>query len=313
LWPGVGEGGRFGVAVSGGPDSLALLLLAHAALPGRVIAATVDHGLRPEAPTEAAQVAAVCADLGVPHETVRVEVSAGNLQAQAREARYDALCRSFGTRGAEVFATAHHADDQAETLLMRLNRGSGLGGLAGIRARRAVVGERPLGEYLLVRPLLNWRRGELADIVRAEGIEPAYDPSNDDTRFDRVQMRRALAETPWLDPLALARSAEHLQDAEDAVEAAVLDVRDRCIHRDGDTIWYHWGHPRLIEIEAVSSILVELGTEPPASAVAQMIDQLTTDRHATLGGVMAKRAWHQKNALTQIDAWRFEREPPRKS
>lgn len=301
------------MAASGGPDSLALLLVAHAALPWRVLAATVDHGLRPEAVAEAALVARICADLGVPHETVRVEVAAGNLQAQAREARYDALCRSFGQRGCDVFATAHHADDQAETVLMRLNRGSGLGGLAGIRGRRVVVGENPLGEYLLVRPLLHWRRAELAEIVRNAKIDPAHDPSNDDTRFDRVQMRRALAETPWLDPLALARSAELLQDAEDAVEQAVQSVRHECVHRDGGVIWYHWGHPRLIEIEAVSSILDELGAEPSASAVAQMIDQLTTDRHATLGGVMAKRAWHQKDPLTQVDAWRFEREPPRKA
>jgi tRNA(Ile)-lysidine synthase len=278
-----------------------------------VIAATVDHGLRTEAISEAALVAAVCAGLGVPHETVFVDVPAGNLQAQAREARYDALCRSFGTRGAEVFATAHHADDQAETMLMRLSRGSGLGGLAGIRARRVMVGEDPLGEYLLLRPLLHWRRAELAEVVRAAGIEPVHDPSNDDMRFDRVQMRRALAQTPWLDPLALARSAEHLQDAEDAVEAAVSAVRHRCIHRDGEVIWFHWGHPRLIEIEAVSSILAELGADPPASAVAQMIDQLTTDRHATLGGVMAKRTMHQPDPLTQIDAWRFEREPPRRT
>src|SRR5690349_14015282 len=86
--PGVGEGGKFGVAVSGGPDSVALLLLAHAALPGGVIAATVDHGLRPEAVGEARMVARLCADLKVPHETVEVTVEPGNLQEQAREARY---------------------------------------------------------------------------------------------------------------------------------------------------------------------------------------------------------------------------------
>ncbi len=258
-------------------------------------------------------VARLCADLGIPHETVVVAVEQGNLQSQAREARYDALCRSFGKRRCDVFATAHHADDQAETVLMRLNRGSGLGGLAGIRARRVVIGENPLGEYLVVRPLLDWRRAELAAIVQAAGLDPVSDPSNDDTRFERVQMRRALAGLPWLDPRAVARSAGCLQDAEHAVEEAVQNVIHRCIYRDGPAIWYHSGHARLIEIEAVSAILHELGADAPRSAVAKMIDQLRTDRHATLGGVMAKRAWHQQDARTQVDAWRFEREGPRRT
>jgi tRNA(Ile)-lysidine synthase len=277
-----------------------------------VIAATVDHGLRPEAASEAAMVAQVCARLGVPHETIAVAVAAGNLQTQAREARYDALCRSFGTRGAEVFATAHHADDQAETLLMRLNRGSGLAGLAGVRARRVIVGESPLGEYLLVRPLLHWRRAELAQIVSAAGIEPVSDPSNEDPAFDRARMRQALAALPWLDPLAVARSAELLQQAEDTVENAVAAVGHRAVFRDGAVVWYHWGHARLVEVEVVGSILEELGADVRRSEVAQMVDQLRTERHATLGGVMARRAMHQKDPLTQVDAWRFEREPPRR-
>ena len=289
------------------------MLLANAALPGRVIAATIDHGLRPEAAGEARMVARLCADLKVPHETVAVTVEPGNLQERAREARYDALCRSFGTRRCDVFATAHHADDQAETVLMRLNRGSGLAGLAGIRARRVVAGENPLGEYLLVRPLLQWRRAELAQIVADYGIDPVRDPSNDDTRFDRVQMRLALAETPWLDPQAIARSAEFLQDAEEAVQDAVLDASHRYVFWEGEVAFVHWGHARLIQNELVGKVLSDLGAEVPRSAVAQMVEQLKSDGHATLGGVMAKRAWHQKDPSTQVDAWRFEPEPPRKA
>lgn len=301
------------MAVSGGPDSLALLLLAHAALPGRVIAATVDHGLRAEAAAESRMVARLCADLKVRHETVAVTVEPGNLQGRAREVRYEALCNAFGRRGAEVFATAHHADDQAETILMRLNRGSGLSGLAGIRARRIAIGEHPLGEYLVVRPLLHWRRAELAQVVAKAGIEPVRDPSNEDTRFDRVRMRRALADTPWLDPLAIARSVDCLQDAEQAVEDAVLDVGHRCVFREDTATWFHWGHSRLIEIEVVTLILRELEADAPRSAVAQMIDQLRSDGHATLGGVKAKRAMHRRDPLTEVDAWRFEREGPRKA
>jgi tRNA(Ile)-lysidine synthase len=278
-----------------------------------VIAATVDHGLRPEAPDEAAMVARLCADLKIPHETILVAVDPGNLQAQAREARYEALCRSFGKRRCDVFATAHHADDQAETVLMRLGRGAGLSGLAGIRERRIVVGRDPIGECLVVRPLLHWRRAELVEIVTSAGIDPVRDPSNEDTRFDRVQMRRALAGMPWLDPLAVARSAGFLQDAEQAVEDAMLSVLDRFVFRERDVTWFHAGHGRLIDTEVVAYILQEFDAEPRRSEVAQMVEQLRTERHATLGGVMAKRAWHQKDSLTQVDAWRFEREPPRRN
>src|SRR4051794_11359983 len=130
------ELGLLGVAVSGGPDSLALLLLSEAAAPGRVRAATVDHGLRAESGSEAAFVARLCAERGIPHATLAVEVSRSGkgLQAAAREARYVALGGWMLRDGIGTLLTAHHADDQAETLLMRLNRGTGLGGLAGIRA-----------------------------------------------------------------------------------------------------------------------------------------------------------------------------------
>jgi tRNA(Ile)-lysidine synthase len=278
-----------------------------------VIAATVDHRLRPEAASEARIVERLCADLKVPHETVAVTVKPGNLQERAREARYQALCGAIGRRGAEVFATAHHADDQAETVLMRLNRGSGLSGLAGIRARRVVIGESPLGEYLVVRPLLHWRRAELAQIVADAGIDPVRDPSNDDTRFDRVQMRLALAEIPWLDPQAIARSAAYLQDAEEAVEDAVLDAYNRYVFWEDEVAFAHWGHSRLIQAEIVGRVLRDLGAEVSRSAVAQMVEQLKCDGHATLGGIMAKRTMHQKDPLTQVDAWRFEREPPRRT
>ena len=313
LWPEMHEGGRFGIALSGGSDSLALLLLARAALPERVHAVTIDHALRPESAGEAASAAAVCGDIGVPHEIAAVSVRPGNVQERAREARYDALCRAFGHGSVEVFATGHHADDQAETVLMRLARGSGLSGLAGIRARRVVFGDNPLGEFLLVRPLLNWRRDELAAVVANAGIEPVSDPSNADDRFDRVRVRIALAGLPGLDALAISRSAALLQDAEEVVEDAIADITNRFVFRDNGSIWFHSGHARLADVEVVAAILEEFGAAVPRSAAAQMVAQLRADGHATLGGVMARRAWHQKDALTQVDAWRFDREPPRRS
>ena len=168
---------------------MALLLLAAEALPGQIEAATVDHGLRRESADEARMVAAVCHAMDVPHAILPVAVSAGNLQSEARTARYAALAGWVHGSGLGALATAHHADDQAETLLMRLNRASGVAGLAGVRARGVVPGTN----MPLVRPLLDWRKQELAAIVSAAGIEAAQDPSNEAERFDRVRVRKALA------------------------------------------------------------------------------------------------------------------------
>jgi tRNA(Ile)-lysidine synthase len=199
---------RLALAVSGGPDSLALLLLASAAYPGRVQAATVDHGLRRQGAAEAEFVADLCGRLGVPHATFAAEMNdSANLQAAARERRYALLAQWALEIGAGCLLTAHHLDDQAETLVMRLVRGSGLAGLSGIRAVNPP----------LVRPLLGWRRAELAAIVDAAGIPPVADPSNEDERFDRVRVRKRLADADWLDPASLARSAAALAEAEEAL------------------------------------------------------------------------------------------------
>lgn len=314
LWIEHDEGRALGVAVSGGADSLALMLLAHAALPGRVVAVTVDHALRPESAQEAAFVSGLCGALGIPHLTRRIEVADGNLQHQARDARYRALYAAFLELGADTLATAHHADDQAETVLMRLNRGSGVSGLAGIRAHRVDIACEPLAEMLIVRPLLEWRKEELAQIVAEAGIEPVRDSSNEDEQFDRVRMRNVLRHADWLDPVAVARSARILQDAERIIADAVADTYRNFVFVDGSAVWFHKGHAFLLEVEIVSRILEkEFGSKPRGSGVATMIEALRKDGVACLGGVMAKRAWHQSDPRTQVDAWKFEREPPRKS
>ena len=163
---------QFGIAVSGGPDSMALLWLALNAFPGRVMAATVDHGLRPEAADEAAMVAAFCARHGVPHATLRpARPITGNIQSQARTARYALLDQWRMDNGVGWLMTAHHAGDQIETMLMRLNRGAGVGGLAGVRARNHIGPRcRTLAEY------------------RARHAQYRADP----------QLQAAHAHTPWI-------------------------------------------------------------------------------------------------------------------
>jgi tRNA(Ile)-lysidine synthase len=294
---------RLGVAVSGGPDSLALLLLAQAAFPGRVETATVDHGLRPESAGEASFVAALCERLGCPHSTLPVQVSSGGegVQGEARRARYAALEHWAAERGIGLLATAHHADDQAETILMRLQRGAGLGGLAGIR------GARPLGAITLVRPLLGWTRAELGEIVRAGGIEAVDDPSNRDTRFDRVAMRHFLAENPQFEPGRLARSAASLAEAGEALEWMADRLSAERVHREGDALLLD---PSDLPPELARRLLLRLlahlapaASAPRGDEVQRLAHNLAQGLTVTLAGVKCSGG----------KRWRFEPEAPRRA
>ena len=273
-----------GVAVSGGPDSLALLLLATEARPGGVAAATVDHGLRAESAAEAAMVAEVCARLGVPHATLAVTVPEGNVQAEARAARYAALAGWMGAAGVGALATAHHADDQAETLLMRLNRASGVAGLAGVRPRGAVPGA---SDRLLLRPLLAWRRAELAAVVA--DLDPAQDPSNSDPAYDRVRVRAALAEADWLDVGALAQSATHLADADAALDWAAAREWQEGVVREGLGLTYRPQAPRAVALRVLARIVRNLDGAPArGGALADVFDALVAGRPASIGDLVAR-------------------------
>jgi tRNA(Ile)-lysidine synthase len=303
LWPEFGKaaGGKLGLAVSGGPDSMALLLLAAAALPGKVEAATVDHGLRPESADEATDVARLCAQLDVPHAVLSVEVADGNLQAEARHARYAALAGWIETRGLAALGTAHHADDQAETLLLRLNRASGVAGLAGTRARGVIPGT----SIPLLRPLLDWRRSELAAIVEAAGVAAAQDPSNLDDRFDRARLRKALADADWLDVAAIAESASHLADADAALEWAARREWQEAVKPGGLGLTYRPRAPRAIALRVLVRIVTELeGEAPRGSAAARLFDALVAGQPASIGNLVARPS---------REGWNFARAPRRRT
>lgn len=290
------------MAVSGGPDSLALLLLAAAALPGRVAAASVDHGLRAEAAGEAAMVARVCAGLGVPHAVLPVTLPRGNMQDRARTARYAALAAWAAREGVAALATGHQLDDQAETLMMRLNRGSGLSGLAGVRARGPVPGSS--AGLPLLRPLIGWRRAELAQLVADAGLEPARDPSNADPRFDRARMRAALAGADWIAPEGLARSAALLAEAESFVAAAIARGWGERVRRRGGG-WHLLPAPTRFEtIELIRRIFAALNAEPSRQDIAALADRLARGENASLAGVLAR---------VEDGGWLFAPEPPRRS
>jgi len=296
VWP---EGEGLGLAVSGGPDSLALLLLAHAAMPDRIEAATVDHGLRPESASEAAMVAELCAAYGIPHRILSVRVANGNLQDKARAARYAALGKWMDERSLGALATAHHADDQAETFIMRLNRGSGVSGLAGVRARGTVPGT----PHVVLRPLLGWRRAELGGIVSAARLEAVNDPSNRDPRFDRVRIREALRKADWLDVQAITASAAHLADAEAVLQWAAQREWTEAVRVGEGEISYAPTAPVAVRLRVLARAIAMLGAEPRVGSVALLLQKLQNGRDATLGGVVAR---------VGKDRWILRKEPPRR-
>ena len=277
----VAPAGRIGVAVSGGPDSLALLLLAVAARPGQVEAATVDHALRPESRSEAGTVEQVCQRLGVPHTILKADWDATPetaIQERARALRYR-LLGEWAKERELVIVTAHHLDDQAETLLMRLARGAGVKGLAGMRPVSHVV-----------RPLLGWRQAELEDVCAAAGIEPVRDPSNEDEQFERVRIRKAIGAIDWLDPVALAASANHLADADEALDWTTAMEWERSVtRREGKIVYKPGGAPDEIRRRVVRRAILSLASEGEPQLRGRELDQLLNalagGQAATLRGV----------------------------
>ncbi len=218
---------RIAVGVSGGADSLALTLLLDRwarARGGEVVGLGVDHGLRPESAGEARQVARWLGARGISHRTLAWRHPAGipgsALQAEARRARYRLLAGWCRARGVLHLALAHHAGDQAETVLMRLARGAGLDGLAGMSAIAARDGVR------LIRPLLLTDPRRLRAGLQAAGQDWIEDPSNRDERFERVRWRRLIgAEAPLAIALAAAEIAGERRRRESALAALLARAR----------------------------------------------------------------------------------------
>jgi tRNA(Ile)-lysidine synthase len=297
---GGGAGDRFGLAVSGGPDSMAMLLLAHAAFPGRIAAATVDHGLRAESGDEARFVASVCAARGIPHDILTLQaLPQGNVSAMARAARYDALDAWATAQGLDWVMTAHHADDQLETMVMRLNRASGVGGLAGVRKRRGRI----------VRPLLGWRHAELAAIVDAAGVRAVDDPSNRDDRYDRARLRKALINNDFLDPAAAAASAATLADADAALDWMVARLRGERLSQSG-TFWFYDAHdlPHELRRRALIDCLrvIDPAARPRGDAIERVLVALSARKIVTIGTVRC-------DSMQEGGVWSFALAPPRKA
>lgn len=205
------------VGVSGGPDSQALLhVMARLALRSgfEVEACGLDHGLREAAPVELELAEQLAVSLGVRYRTGRLAVAAGpNVMARARDARYAALRDAARQAGAAWIAVGHHADDRAETVLMRLLRGAGPGGLAVFGARNGN----------LLRPMIRARRSDVLRHLARHGIAFAQDPTNEDRRYLRAAVRHEVL--PLLERYS-PRIAQHLCDLADDIEALELPPAD---------------------------------------------------------------------------------------
>jgi tRNA(Ile)-lysidine synthase len=266
-----------GLAVSGGADSLALMLLAarwrdaDAGAPGLFVY-SVDHGLRAEAADEVAFVLAEAAKLGLPARGLRWdgEKPETGVSEAARTARYRLMGAAMARDGADILATAHHLDDQAETVLMRLAHGSGLAGLRGMAALSEVEG------VAVARPLLGVGRAELAALVAEAGIMPVADPSNDDRHYERVRWRQALpllAEL-GLDAGRLALFAARAGEAQEAIAAAAVEAIERhaVAGAGGITVPAQVlaGLPRAVLVEVLGRLLEQVGGASKRRQLAQI-------------------------------------------
>lgn len=284
--------GRLAVAVSGGGDSIALmhLLAAHAAklrVPAPLVL-TVDHGLRSGSAGEARQVAIWARALGLEARilTWRGEKPARGIEAAARQARYRLMGAALKKAGIAVLCVGHNRDDQAETFLLRLARGSGLDGLCAMQplAPFPVPGFDGLA---LARPLLAFSRADLRTYLATRKQPWLDDPMNDDPGFERVRMRQLLAASQ-LDSARIAAAAAHLARARVALEAVTGAGLARAVHADSDSLLLDpaalAAAPREVGLRALAALLMRVGGQgyrPRFEALERLFDDIAG---GTLGG-----------------------------
>lgn len=316
------------LAVSGGPDSLALLYLAaewqrrSGPTAGRLSVATVDHRLRAESRGEAELVAAHASRLGLPHAILewRGPKPATGLPDAARRARYQLLrehTQLLAGPAPAAVATAHHADDQAETLLMRLARGSGADGLAAMPAARAIEAGSTV---TLLRPLLAFSKARLVASIEARSLSAVEDPTNTDMTFERARIRRLLPvlSEAGIEPDALALSARRLGAARAALDYAfsafestlgldynheVFATLDRAAFEKG---------PSYLRQRVLERLIGRFGgdsAKPELSEIETLVARLGTRGSAafTLGGALVSagpasiRVWREAGRLSGED------------
>jgi len=274
---------KLALAVSGGPDSLALMLLANEwrdVSGTELVVYSLDHGLRPEAANEVAMVLAEAAKLGIEARGLKWdgEKPETGIQASARKARYSMMAAAMVTDDAELLLTAHHLGDQAETVLMRLAHGSGIEGLRGMdQFARVECCD-------IFRPLLGVDPEDLAEVVAEAGLTPATDPSNRDRHYERVRWRQIVPalEELGLEPRRFGRFAERMGWASALVEEVAEDVRAGLV-QSAEGGGYRLAHSQfaklnpLIEARLLGQLLKDASgdpREPPLGALETLCGKL---------------------------------------
>lgn len=299
LFAPLAEFDRIALAVSGGPDSLALMLLADAfcraggAAQRRFVVYSVDHGLRPEAAAEAAFVVREAERLGFFARVLRWDGAkpATGVQEAARTARYRLFAAAMERDGAQVLVTAHHLGDQAETVLMRLAHGSGVEGLRGMDYMTEIAGLR------IVRPLLHTEPEALRDIVAQAGLAPVHDPSNTDLDYERVRWRQLMPQLAalGLDTGRLARFADRMRETESALVSMTAEAMTLVAFNEDHTeaaIGRNLlqGVPRAIAVRVLARTLDRIGggQKPHALGAVEALAQrlLREPVRATLHGCL---------------------------
>ncbi|MDW3222602.1 MAG: tRNA lysidine(34) synthetase TilS [Paracoccaceae bacterium] len=286
-----------GAAVSGGSDSIGLLCLLHdfSQTHGTDLhVVTVDHGLRADAAREAGVVADLCTDLNIPHTVLqwRGWDGQGNLQNEARRARYRLIAEWARARQLACVALGHTLDDQAETVLMRLARGSGVDGLSAMAPRRLADG------ITWLRPLLNVSRTNLQKDLKRRNVIWCDDPSNDDDRFDRVKIRQALAvlEPMGVTAKALGQVAFNMARARDALSWQAFLAARATVKIERGAVRINWNGYVTLPDEIARRILSGAicwisGAEytPRRKAMLGLIESLKQNVSATAGGCQVSR------------------------
>jgi tRNA(Ile)-lysidine synthase len=303
-----------GLAVSGGGDSMSLMWLAaqwagQTRQPPKLTVLSVDHGLRPGSAEDASWVVEQAGALGLAGAMLQwhgPKPSTG-VQARARQARYDLLIGWCAEHGAGALVTAHSLEDQAETFLMRLARGSGVDGLAAMRPTRE-------DRIAILRPLLGVSRARLRGTLVAAGMRWLEDPANRDPRFERVRWRNTLShlEQEGLAPAMIALSARRLERASQALEHATSRLEAEVVEQDAKQASFRLAAIQDTPEELMLRLLKRLimrygaGSEPPELAALERLSEWIAQ------GVSGGRTLAGCRITRRKDAVRMRREGPRR-